>query len=127
MQTTAAPAPRRERGKRAYLAGLAAESAAERHYSRQGYRLQARRWRCPAGEIDLVFSGPGGIVAVEVKSAATLAAAVESLRPRQLERIASAVEIFRDDLPAGIACDLRVDLFAVGGDGRFEVVRNITA
>lgn len=118
---------RHARGRRAYLSGLAAEASAERHYLALGYRLLARRWRCPAGELDLVFEGANGLVAVEVKLSRTIEGAIASLRPRQVQRVALAAQLFCDDAYPGQIVELRVDLFAVSRDGRFEVIENITA
>lgn len=48
--------------------GKAGEAAAERYLRRRGYRILARRWRCPQGEIDLVAEKAGEVVFVEVKT-----------------------------------------------------------
>jgi putative endonuclease len=37
-------------------------------YHRRGYRLVARNWRCPLGELDLILAGPGVVVFCEVKA-----------------------------------------------------------
>ena len=44
------------------------EDAALEAYRRRGYRLLARNWRCPIGELDLVMSRDGLVVFCEVKA-----------------------------------------------------------
>ena len=53
---------RAERGAQSYQAGLAAEDIAARDYQAKGGAILARRWRCPAGEIDLIIRMPDCIV-----------------------------------------------------------------
>lgn len=48
--------------------GRAGEDAAAAEYRRSGYRVLARNWRCPAGEIDLVLTRADVVVFCEVKS-----------------------------------------------------------
>ena len=58
----------------------------------KGYRILDRRYRCRAGEIDLVARRGGHVAFVEVKVRDDLAAAAESVTPRQQSRIARAAE-----------------------------------
>jgi putative endonuclease len=44
------------------------EILAVRHLKRLGYRIIARNYRCPLGEIDIVARHRGAVVFVEVKS-----------------------------------------------------------
>lgn len=113
-------------GARSYHAGLAAEEIVLRAYEASGHRLRARRWRGKAGEIDLIFAGDDGLVFVEVKAAPSHEAALASLSARQLARIARAAEEFLStpDTPALVA--MRIDLAVVDGQGRVEIVPNIT-
>jgi|CXWL01.1.fsa_nt_gi putative endonuclease len=48
--------------------GAQGEKLAADHLARSGYRILARNYVCPAGEIDLICHGDGAIVFVEVKS-----------------------------------------------------------
>lgn len=48
--------------------GRAGEDAALAVYRRRGFRLVARNWRCPLGEIDLLLERDGLLVVCEVKT-----------------------------------------------------------
>lgn len=52
--------------------GRAAERAALRFLRRRGFRILARNYRSPYGEIDLIARDGGAIVFIEVKSRAGL-------------------------------------------------------
>lgn len=72
--------------------GKAAELRAAEHYERMGYRVAARNWRCPAGEIDLIIEKEGSVVFVEVKSAFTgmESRALKRVNHRKISRISQA-------------------------------------
>ena len=53
----------------------------------KGYRILARRFRCPAGEIDIVARRGGTLAIVEVKARASTDQAIEALTARQRERL----------------------------------------
>jgi putative endonuclease len=58
----------------------------------KGYRILARRWRSPAGEIDLVARRRGIVAFVEVKArqdAASALAAIGLAQRRRIERAAA--------------------------------------
>lgn len=48
--------------------GFLGEEAATVAYRRRGYRVVARNWRCPLGELDLILERRGVLVFCEVKS-----------------------------------------------------------
>ena len=76
--------PRRGRSaSRRISLGLSAESRAAAYLIAKGYRIVARRFRSPVGEIDIVARRRGVLVFVEVKARSTLDDAAESLVPRQ--------------------------------------------
>jgi putative endonuclease len=78
-----------------------------------GYRVLARRFRSPAGEIDIV-ARRGDIVAfVEVKARATHDKAAFALTESQLRRIARAAEAFAARHPALLGCAWRFDAMLV--------------
>jgi putative endonuclease len=99
--------------RRAFRRGHAAELLCLWHLRLRGYRILARRFRVPSGEIDLIARRGAVLAAIEVKARGTLATASESLTLRQRRRIARALEHFlarRPDL-AGLA--LRFDVMLV--------------
>lgn len=74
--------------------GRRAESLAAALLRLKGYAILARRYRCPAGEIDLVIRRGRTVALVEVKARASTAEAAFSITPHQRERIARAGEHF---------------------------------
>lgn len=81
-----------ETGRRraAYRSGLWAELAAAAFLAAKGYRIAARRYRCPSGEIDLIARRGRTIAFVEVKTRARLDDAAWAVTPRQRRRIVRA-------------------------------------
>jgi putative endonuclease len=73
-----APPPQPERQKRearpdkiaAFRAGISAESRAAVFLMAKGFRIVARRWKSPAGEIDLIARRGRLLVFAEVKARA---------------------------------------------------------
>ena len=64
-------------------AGRIAEAAAAWHLRLHGYRILARRFATPVGEIDLVAQRRNLLVFVEVKRRATVTSALAALLPLQ--------------------------------------------
>lgn len=114
-------------GKVGYLAGLAAEAAVASAYEQSGQPVVARRWRCIAGEIDLVARDGATIVFVEVKKGRTHDSAMERLGRRQIQRIWDAATIFLSREPKGTLTDIRFDVALVDTLGRIEIRRNAYA
>jgi putative endonuclease len=94
------PEPLRPRGgpqperQVAFRTGLSAESRAAALLVAKGFRILARRWRSPLGEIDIIARRRSLLVFVEVKARDTLDDAAWSVTPRQRARIAAAAEIW---------------------------------
>jgi putative endonuclease len=101
-------APRPERVA-AFRAGLSAESRAALLLLCKGYRIVARRWKCPLGEIDLIVRRGRLLVFVEVKARDLLDDAAEALTVRQQRRIASAAQAWLARNPKHAGCDMRFD------------------
>jgi putative endonuclease len=76
----------------AFRVGISAESRAAAFLIAKGFRILARRWKSPVGEIDIVARRRSLLVFVEVKARNNLDEAAESLQPRQQRRIAAAAE-----------------------------------
>ena len=83
----------------AFDLGISAESRAAAYLIAKGFRILARRWRTPVGEIDIVARRRHLLVFVEVKARADLDQAAESVTPRQQHRIAAAAEVWLADQP----------------------------
>lgn len=97
----------------AFRVGLSAESRAAAYLIAKGYRIVARRWRSPVGEIDIVARRRTLLLFVEVKARDTLDAAAESLGPRQQARIAAAAEAWLATYPDAGITDMRFDAVLV--------------
>lgn len=72
--------------------GRAAEAAAALMLRAKGYRILERRFKCRAGEIDIVAQRGETFVFVEVKARQTIEQAIESITPHQRKRIEAAAE-----------------------------------
>jgi putative endonuclease len=79
----------------------------------RGWRIVARGWRCPSGEIDILARRGRVLAVIEVKSRGELTAAATALAPRQRRRIARAAEAFLLSRPDLARLDLRFDLMLV--------------
>ncbi len=79
----------------------------------KGYRILARNYRAPVGEIDIVARRGRTVAMVEVKARATRTAAAEALAPRQQNRIARAAEHFFAARPELAALNMRFDMMLV--------------
>ena len=76
----------------------------------KGYRVLARRYRTPVGEIDLVVRRGGIVAFVEVKARPSAGAAIESVSSRQRRRIARAAAAFVQTRPDLAEDRMRFDL-----------------
>lgn len=112
----AAIGPGRGARRAAFRWGLDAEGVAAWVLRLKGFRIEARRWRSPVGEIDLVARRGDLLIFVEVKARARGLDAVTALTPRQrqrIERAASAYLAARSRAPGRV----RFDLMAVARSG----------
>src|SRR6266581_5524712 len=82
------------RRQRAQRRGRLAEWLCLWHLRLRGWRILARGWRCPSGEIDILARRGKVLAVIEVKSRSEIAAAASALAPRQRRRIARAAEAF---------------------------------
>jgi putative endonuclease len=79
----------------------------------KGYRIAARRWKSPAGEIDIVAHRGSVVAFVEVKARTDAGDALASLGPRQRRRIVQAARHWLASNPQAMACDCRFDIVVV--------------
>jgi putative endonuclease len=111
--TVAAPERRTESRQIAFRFGISAESRAAAYLIAKGYRIVARRWRCPAGEIDIVAKRKGVLIFVEVKAREKLDAAAEAVLARQQRRIVAAAGVWLANHPDFGDVDIRFDVVLV--------------
>ena len=83
------------------------------HLRLHGWRILARDWRCPSGEIDILARRGKVLAVIEVKSRGEIGIAAAALAPRQRRRIARAAEAFLSSRPDLAVLDLRFDLMLV--------------
>jgi putative endonuclease len=104
------PAPERVA---AFRTGLSAEAKAAALLMAKGYRILARRFRTPHGEIDLVARKGDLLAFVEVKARASLDDAAYAVTPRQQQRIIDAAQGWLMVHPEHAEFELRFDVILV--------------
>jgi putative endonuclease len=97
----------------AFRHGISAESKASALLLMKGYRILARRFRSPMGEIDIVARRRGVLVFIEVKARASYDNAVEAVSDRQRRRIVAAAEYWLASHPKEGQGDIRFDVVIV--------------
>jgi putative endonuclease len=97
----------------AFRFGLSAESRAAAWLIAKGYRILARRYKSPAGEIDIVARRRSTLVFIEVKARENLDAAAEAISPRQRRRIIAAAQMWLATHPQDVSRDMRFDAVLV--------------
>ncbi len=113
---------RAARGARSHQAGLVAEDIAARAYQAKGGAVLARRWRCPAGEIDLIIRLADCIVFAEVKHRPK-GIEDDPVSPKQWRRLEAAAETYILRAETGQTA-LRFDLVIIGGSGEVMIIEN---
>jgi putative endonuclease len=108
--TKATPRPERVA---AFKLGLSAESRAAMFLIAKAYRILARRWKTPFGEIDIVARRRQSLVFVEVKARATFEEAVEAVTEHSKQRIVNAAELWLAHHPHDGKGDIRFDVVVV--------------
>jgi putative endonuclease len=97
----------------AFQTGLSAESRAAAYLMVKGYRILAKRFRSPYGEIDIVARRRNLIAFVEVKARASLDEAAYAVTPRQQQRIVNAAQAWLMAHPEHADFDLRFDAMLI--------------
>jgi putative endonuclease len=97
----------------AFRLGLSAESRASALLMLKGYRIAARRFRGPIGEIDIVARRGRLLIFVEVKARDVIDDAAEAITPEQQRRIVAAAEAWLSRHPKDGARDIRFDAMLV--------------
>jgi putative endonuclease len=97
----------------AFRLGLSAESRAALLLIAKGYRIAARRFKTPLGEIDIIARRGGLLAFVEVKARARADDAAEAVTERARRRIISAAELWLAYHPDDRAREVRFDVMLV--------------
>jgi putative endonuclease len=97
----------------AFRTGISAEARAAAFLIAKGYRILARRFRTPHGEIDIVARRRSLLVFVEVKARNSLDEAAYAVTPRQQARIIAAAQIWLMAHPDHAEYDLRFDAMLI--------------
>jgi len=97
----------------AFKLGLSAEDQAAELLLAKGFRIVARRFKCPTGEIDIVARNGPLLVFVEVKARAALDDAAWSVTERQKRRIVAAAQAWLAAHPDDADSDMRFDAILV--------------
>jgi len=105
-------APRPERVE-AFRLGLSAESRAAMFLIAKAYRIAARRWKTPFGEIDIVARRRHALVFVEVKARDTIDNAAEAVTERGKQRIVGAAGFWLAQHPDDVNAEIRFDVILV--------------
>jgi putative endonuclease len=109
----ASPLPPSPERQVAFRFGISAESRAAAFLIGKGFRILARRWRCPVGEIDIIARRRSLLVFVEVKAREQLDDAAWSVTERQRYRIVAAAEAWLAQHPDDRIRDIRLDVMLV--------------
>ena len=104
--------PRPER-QEAFRYGISAESRAAALMIAKGFRILARRWKTPVGEIDIIARRRRLLVFIEVKARDNFDDAAESVTPRQQRRVVAAAEAWLAAHPDDVHSDMRFDVVLV--------------
>ena len=97
----------------AFRTGGSAEARAAAFLTVKRYRILARRFRTPFGEIDLVARRGNLVVFVEVKARASLEEAAYAVTPRQQRRIIDAARAWLVAHPEHAEFELRFDVMLI--------------
>jgi putative endonuclease len=104
------PAPKRVA---AFQTGISAESRACVFLLAKGYRILARRFKTPFGEIDIVARKRNLIAFIEVKARAALDDAAYAVTPQQQARIINAAQVWLAAHEDHANLDMRFDAILI--------------
>jgi putative endonuclease len=97
----------------AFRTGLSAEARAAAWVIAKGYRILAKRFRTPYGEIDIVARRRNLLAFIEVKARASLDDAAYAVTPRQQQRIIAAAQAWLMAHPEHADFELRFDAMLI--------------
>ena len=102
-----------ERRRRTRRRGRQAEAVVAVWLRLKGYRVLARRYRSPVGELDIVARRGRILAIVEVKASTRLNDAAHAISAKQQRRIARAALYFQSAHRAHSRCQIRFDAVLV--------------
>ena len=97
----------------AFRTGLSAEARATAWLMAKGYRILAKRFRSPYGEIDIVARRRNLLAFIEVKARASLDDAAYAVTPRKRARIIDAAQAWLMAHPEHAEFELRFDAMLI--------------
>ena len=97
----------------AFQTGVSAEARAAAYLMAKGYRILAKRFRTPYGEIDIVARKRGLLAFVEVKARASLDEAAYAVTQRQQARIIEAAQAWLMAHPEHAEFEIRFDAMLI--------------
>jgi putative endonuclease len=97
----------------AFRTGVTAETRAAALLMAKGYRILAKRFRTPHGEIDIVARKRNLLAFIEVKARASLDDAAYAVTPRQQQRIIDAASAWLMTHPEHAEFELRFDAILI--------------
>ena len=97
----------------AFRTGLSAESRAAVFLMAKGYRILAKRFRTPYGEIDIVARKRNLLAFIEVKARASFDDAAYAVTARQQARIIEAAQAWLMTHPEHAEFELRFDAMLI--------------
>ena len=112
------------RRRRVFKQGRRAEAYARWVLRAKGYRVLARNFRHPLGQVDLIVRRGRLLIFVEVKFRADRDTGPYAVSPAQWRRISAGASGFVARHPHYAGLVWRFDLFVVGGNGRFRHNKN---
>src|SRR6202521_915370 len=97
----------------AFQTGVSAEARAAAFLIAKGYRVLARRFRTPYGEIDIVARRRNLVAFIEVKARGSLDEAAYAVTPRQQARVIDAAQAWLMAHPGHADFELRFDAMLI--------------
>jgi putative endonuclease len=97
----------------AFRQGLSAENRSALLLMAKGFRIAARRYKTPVGELDIVARRRQVLLFVEVKARARHDEAAEAITVRQQKRIVAAAQYWLASHPDDCAKHIRFDVILV--------------
>jgi putative endonuclease len=118
----AAETAARSKKVKAYRTGVDAEGHAAAMLESRGFNILGRRFRSPAGEIDLIAANGSHLSFVEVKARRTRDDAAWAVTPRQQRRIAQAAGFWLQSFPEYNGHDMSFDAVLVAPRAQPEYI-----